>query len=410
MKPLGKLILKPIKSLYYRIFDSLVFLCTITKPKAHFIESIIILRNDAIGDYLLFRDFLRILRAHYPKYHITLLGNKAYKDLSECLDCNYVDKFIWLDSAFRKRLYPSICFLRAIKSNSYEILINPIHSRDKINAILASAVYAKEKYAPKGDYINLHPKLKNKSDRIYTTLFPSKPHILFEFYRNAEFFSHFLNFKHSHTTTFDFIPRINGALFNQNLISDIGNYCVLFIGASANYRKWSIEHFSTTGAHLMRKYKYNIVICGGKEDSPNATTLESMLKDKAKNLTHHLKIINLAGKTSLTELGSLVYNGNLLISNETSCAHLGALLDTTIVIVVSNGNHLGRFIPYPKEISDKYYPVFHPFIEDNLHRYEELSNAYAYKSTLDINEIAPSKVISTIDSILDNFNKRSKNV
>lgn len=110
----------------------------------------------------------------------------------------------------------------------------------------------------------------------------------------------------------------------------------------------------------------------------------------------------MVGKTSLTTLGGIVYNGNLLISNETSCAHLGALLDKTIIIVVSNGNHLGRFIPYPKSISDKYYPVFHPFIENNLQNYKQLSNQYKYKSDLDINEINVKNVINKIDYAIKN--------
>ena len=112
------------------------------------------------------------------------------------------------------------------------------------------------------------------------------------------------------------------------------------------------------------------------------------------------KVFNMVGKTSLNALGGIVYNGNLLVSNETSAAHLAAILDTAIVIAVSNGNHLGRFIPYPKGLRDKYYPVFHPFIEENFDKYEELSNAYAYQSTLDINEITAKQVIGVIDKIM----------
>ena len=33
----------------------------------------------------------------YKGYKITLLGNNSWKDLSEELDIEYVDEFIWLD-------------------------------------------------------------------------------------------------------------------------------------------------------------------------------------------------------------------------------------------------------------------------------------------------------------------------
>ena len=152
----------------------------------------------------------------------------------------------------------------------------------------------------------------------------------------------------------------------------------------------------------MRVYKHNLLICGGNADIESGFYLEQLLK--VKNCKQ--SIYNLTGKTTLVELVSLVYNGSLLVSNETSAVHLAALLDTAIIIVVSNGNHLGRFIPYPKEIRDKYYPVFHPYITANYARYKELSNAFAYKSTLNIDDIQPKQVIDVIDQI---YTQRSDN-
>lgn len=186
-----KSILRPI---LLPILEPCISILAYTKPKIHRQKSIVILRTDAIGDYLLFRAFLNEIRAAYPTYHITLIGNSAWRDLYECFDSAYCDECVWISTAdFQtKRFYKTIAILRHIKQIRYELLINPQHSRDKLNATIASHINALSKIAPQGDDVNLSPRKKAKHDRIYSTLTPSSPEILFEFYRNKEFFEQLL--------------------------------------------------------------------------------------------------------------------------------------------------------------------------------------------------------------------------
>ncbi|WP_110581988.1 glycosyltransferase family 9 protein [Helicobacter cinaedi] len=387
-----------LRSILVPVMDICVNILAYTKPKFHRQKSIVILRTDAIGDYLLFRAFLREARAAYPTYHITLIGNSAWRSLYEYFDSAYCDECVWISTAdFQARhIFYKIKVLRHIKQVGYELLINPQHSRDKLNATFAQHINALSKIAPQGDDVNLSPRKKARHDRIYSTLTPSSPEILFEFYRNKEFFEQLLQ-KPLNTS-----PKLH--LLSPTPPHYKQPYSILFVGASAKYRRWSVKHFAEVGEHLMRVYKHNLLVCGGNADIESGFYLEQLLQAKVKD--YKQSIYNLTGKTTLAELVSLVYNGNLLVSNETSAVHLAALLDTTIIIVVSNGNHLGRFIPYPKEIRDKYYPVFHPYITANYARYKELSNAFAYKSTLNINDIQPKQVIDVIDQI---YTQRSDN-
>ncbi|CAM3368873.1 glycosyltransferase family 9 protein [Helicobacter labetoulli] len=385
-----KLILRSVLS---PIIELSIKILTFTPKRICTPQSLVILRTDAIGDYLLFRAFLSEVRKAYPNYHITLIGNSAWKPLYEYFDSSYCDNCIWINTAHfqTKHIYKKITILRQIKQIGYELLINPVHSRDKLNTTLASHINALNKIAPQGDDVNLSPRKKTRHDRIYTTLTPSTKDIIFEFYRNKEFFEYVLQ-KPLETS-----PKLHLHYPPTRAIPTKKPYSVLFIGASAKYRQWSIEHFAEVGAYLMQNYKHNILICGGSADRESGAKLTQILQPIAKGCGQSL--CNLAGKTTLVDLAFLVYNGNLLVSNETSVVHLCALLDTTIIVVVSNGNHLGRFIPYPKEIRDKYYPVLHPFITANYARYKELSNAFAYKSTLDINDIQPKQVIDVIEQI-----------
>jgi ADP-heptose:LPS heptosyltransferase len=93
-----------------------------------------------------------------------------------------------------------------------------------------------------------------------------------------------------------------------------------------------------------------------------------------------------------------------MIANETSAPHFAVALEMTNIFVISNGNHFGRFTPYPKEIWPYYYPIYHPEIEQDLDNYKQLSNSYGYGSRLNINDISVEKVKNRISEVLDGKN------
>jgi len=62
-------------------------------------RTLLILRLDSIGDYILFRNFIPYLKTSekYKNYKITLCGYLWWKELSENLDAKYISEFIWVD-------------------------------------------------------------------------------------------------------------------------------------------------------------------------------------------------------------------------------------------------------------------------------------------------------------------------
>ena len=70
-------------------------------------KRVLIIRLDAIGDYVLWRNCLRFLRNHgkYSNAHLTVLGNPVWRNIAETLDGDLVDEWIWIedrDSLFKK--------------------------------------------------------------------------------------------------------------------------------------------------------------------------------------------------------------------------------------------------------------------------------------------------------------------
>ncbi len=89
-----------------------------------------IIRFDAIGDYILFRNFIEVLKKSekYRDYKITLLGNNAWKSLSKELDSEFVDEFIWLDrNKFHKDFLYRYKKLKEITACGYEVVMLKKH-------------------------------------------------------------------------------------------------------------------------------------------------------------------------------------------------------------------------------------------------------------------------------------------
>lgn len=379
-----------IKKLFFRfksIVNILILSCIdfFAKKKA-FINSkeLIIVRSDVIGDYILFRNFLKTLKESqkFSDYKITLLGDKSWQQLSEILDVNYVDNFIWIDTKkFCNDYKYRFLTIRDISFKGYEVLINPIYSRNYlISESIVKVVSANNKIGCKGDDTTISQYYKKKANKNYTTLLNCCDDILFEFYRNYEFFENFLG---EPLTDIKFEMKIN----KRNIFDIHSNkYAILFLGASNSFRQWSAESFAKVAKYIEQQYGYKIVICGASSDIPQAEVFTKRFSS----------CINLVGKTSLIELASIIEQCQLIVSNETSAVHMAAALGVKPIFVIYNGNHFGRFTPYPKELCKYYYLIGHPFIKADENNYKRISNQRNYIKRLNINEISVETVINTI--------------
>jgi len=311
----------------------------------------LLIRLDAIGDYVLFRNYMEFIKKsdEYKQYSITLLGNQSWKSLSEQLDADYIDKFIWLDrKEFRQDFWYRWKKLQDIVSDRYQIVISPVHSREFFYADnIVKLVNAKEKIGSVGDLLNIKKWQKDISDKYYTSLIDVSSDDLFEFDRNKEFFEKVLNKK---------IDKLKPEIqLKERKIDSIvlpENYAVIFIGASVDYKKWEISKFFSIANYLRVEYGYNIVLCGGMDDVDRAREFRQYFKED---------YLDLVGKTSLIDLLYVIHNSDLIISNETSVPHFAVALDVENIFVIFSGKCYGRFSPYPIELSGGYHAIL-PYV------------------------------------------------
>ncbi len=298
-------------------------------------KNLLLLKTDAIGDYLLFRNYLTELASRFrPEgYRIFLAGNSAWKDLAEYLDSDSVDAFFWLNRGGmnRKPNQESILeFLRQINRHRYSILVYPNFSREwEAGDYIAQHIPAKQKFAFKGNQVNQTKEQHDEGNRIYNRLLHPENAVKFDFFRNGEMISAVTSRKTSIR-----YPEIRAHLERKNSPA----YAVFFPGASFETRRWPSDRFATLGKTVFERYGLRILLAGGLGEFELCSQIEKIHPDVFQNL---------AGTTTLPELLELIAGAALLVSNDTSAIHIGAQARIPSVCIYK-GNNYGRCMPYPE--------------------------------------------------------------
>jgi ADP-heptose:LPS heptosyltransferase len=381
---------KLINLLNFVIFLIIEFFIDLKKIKTN-PHTLLIVRLDAIGDYILFRNFIEIIKKseRFKDYKITLCGNILWRDLAETFDKEYVDELIFID---RKKFYSNLFYkysiLKQIHKKGFEIAIEAEYSREILfGDEIIKVSNMKERIGSKGS-LDKHSKWKRNlfTDKYYTKLINTDKNNLFEFYRNKEFFEKLLaqkiELKKPAIDTDKLIPA-------ENLPKE---YVVIFPGASNQKKMWDINNYIEVIQHIINSYNYYIIITG----SPN----EEYLAEKIISKINESRLLNFVSKTSLTQLAKIISESKLLISNETMAVHIAAAVNKKF-ICITNGERFERFLPYPKEIFDKAYYAYPDNFLKKIDTDENLKRQLWFDSNFDINTVKPQQVIDLLDKVIN---------
>lgn len=343
--------------------------------------TILLLKLESIGDYILFRNFIPLFKEKYSGSKITFCGNSEIKELVLAYDNDLFDDFIWIE---RVKFLTSITYkygvLRNIYSRGFETAINTSYTREILfgdQIIETSSADIKIGSAGPADQKKRTTLL---TDRFYTELMPQTETRMFEFLRNKEFFELLLNTK---------IEINKPSISPLSSSNDFGlkNYVLLFPGSKDVKRKWSPENFAAVGNYILNHSLFNIVIEGSRKE-------KLLAQEIINNITQKKRVTDLTGKTSVSGLVKIVSGAEFLISNDSAAAHMAAALNIKF-ICVSNGSYYRRFNPYPPEVYDKAFYVY-----PNEFREEDFE-AFRFGSDLDINTIHPEKVTAIVEKFLN---------
>jgi ADP-heptose:LPS heptosyltransferase len=354
-------------------------------------KTLLIIKLDSIGDYILVQNFFSILRtdSFYRNFKITLCGNIIWKDLAEYCSINTFDEFIWINrKKFRWNLIYKFNIYNKIYLKGYEVAIETIFSREILfGDTIIKASKAKERIGSTGSPEN-KGKWKRKlfTDNYYTKLITQKEENLFEFYRNKEFFERLLKKKIDITKA---VLNFNSVQLNLPLMKD---YILIVPGAQEKVRRWSYKKFAELIKLLLEAYQYNILLVGSPSEKEITNNIFNEIKSN--------RVQDYVGKTNLPEFGKIISEAKLLISNDTSAIHFAAALNISF-ICISNGKHLGRFNPYPDEMNLKCIFIYPDKLEQRIYSNNVNYDEFRTSSNYNINEISTEKVFSAVKKILE---------
>lgn len=354
-------------------------------------KSIIIIKLDVMGDYLMFRNYLRCIKEshRYSKYRITLLANITVKTLAESFDANVVDQFIWVD-IYRLTTNPFYRFriVKQLRSKGFSVVFCPTYSRVLVlDDYLAWATGAHERVGCKTDYSNIKQWEARLGNTLYTRLIDSGKGIQFEMERDRLLVAGFIQ----EPVTVQF-PLLDSRYAKPVTVPS--QYIVLSLGAGQNFRIWPTENFAEVAKFIFMHFpNYQILLTGAANETVFSKQFLSLLpSNKA--------VTDLTGRLSIPELVFVLTKADLLIANETGVAHIAASTGTESIII-SQGKSLVRWHPYPASIAPGLTYVYPAFIEENRGKLIEIAPLFNPESPYAINEISTERIISLISSKLN---------
>ena len=327
-----------IRSLLFILFDSIALWVAIV-PKHNQQKLVLLVRQDAIGDFILWLDTAKEYRKYYPPENckIILIGNALWSDLAK--GWPFWDEVLPVNvKAFKALSRYRWNILQKVRNFGAEIAIQPTYSREFYHGdSLIRASNASKKVSSAGNMSNRDQLKSILADRWHTELIPSSPEQLSELERNAEFFSGFI--KKLYLPSYPEL-ELSGDCNIQEL--KCNSFYILSLGANKKYREWPYKYYAKIAQKIHKKTGWLGLICGAENEFYLGEHIKKLCDAPLQNYT---------GQTTLSELTCLLAKSQILISNETGTAHIANAVGTPTVCILGGG-HFGRFVPYP-ELSGK---------------------------------------------------------
>lgn len=289
-----------------------------------------IIKTDAIGDMFIFFNVLKHIGSH------ELLKGKKVLIICQKMNSDLIMKFfpdleihVVENNSFQQRWLFNDHQMRSLSKIKVETLINLMPSRDIFSDLLTMLIHAENKIGFSGD-LSKQGSLANSFGKCFYKK-------LYSFESDRSEFQMILNLIQSELGSFAL------KALDENKSSDRRNI-VIFPGSSWTPKNWPIQNFEILIQYLLEKRNEEIYVCGGGSEVELGRRLKQIFGDKIQDQT---------GKTGLLDLCELIKQAKLVISNDTSAAHIAQFFETPSIVLVGGG-HGDRFLPYKHELCDSH--------------------------------------------------------
>ena len=284
------------------------------KTSCHF-KRILITRTDRLGDVLLSTPVIKALRSEFPQSYIAMLVSPYTK---EVLEGNPgLDEIIVFDKDGKdKSWWATFKFAKLLKKKKFNLAV-VLHPTSRVHLLTFLAAI---------------PKRLGYDYKLGSLLTDRAPHDKSQ------------GQKHESEYALDLVRRLGISPVDKNLFMPIkpdsekwvkdlfdraqiqkdDKLLVIHPTASCPSRIWPPERFAQVADELTRKYGFKTVIVSGAKDMQKA---EAVIK--------HMRFgaLNLAGKTSISQLASLLKRSKLFISTDSGPMHVACALGVPVITI-----------------------------------------------------------------------------
>lgn len=299
-------------------------------------SGVLIVRLDAIGDFILWQRSAIALRSLYPGQNLVLAANSLWAPIAKQLP--YWDEVMPIEvTRLQTNFSYRVRTLVAVRARKFATVFQPTYSRALLTGdLLVRASGATVRTGVDGDLTCISSLHKKISDKWYTQLVQAGSPAGTEIEHNHEILRGVG--WNQNTTPFDILPTV--AKLGSSLQFD-QPYLIIFPGASWSGRQWPVQNFVRLIELIGQAHAdWLAVLCGSAQE----VSLCGEIAARSQR-----RVVNLAGKTLMPEFCELVRKARFLIGNETSAVHIASAVDTPSVCLLGGG-HFGRFVPYPPTV------------------------------------------------------------
>ena len=278
-------------------------------------KRILIVRTDRIGDVLLSTPVIEELRRAYPNAYIAMMTSPYAK---EVVSGNpYLDEVIVYDKDKRQRSWrSSLKFSRNLKKKRFDAAII-LHPTNRVHLVTFFAGIPKR--------VGLNRKLGFLlTDRIEHTKQLGEKH---EIEYNLDILR-YMGIEPKDNRLFMPIKPTEEkwaeSIFRSENIKPADKVLAVHPGASCPSKVWPSQRFAQAADRLIDKYGFKVILISGPKDV-------KLTQDVISHMRH--PAVNLAGKTSVSQLASVLKRCRLFISNDSGPVHIASALDVPVISI-----------------------------------------------------------------------------
>ena len=280
-------------------------------------KRILVMRTDRLGDVLLTTPVVKALREHYPQAYIAMMVTPYTKD---AVDGNiFLDEVIVYDKYGRHKGWAqTIKFARQLSKKRFDlVLLAHPSNRSNLVAFIAG-IRRRIGFDRKMGFL--------LTDRIkHTKQFGEKHEVEY----SLDLVRH-LGIEPKDKQLYIPIKQKSEEwvddVFKREGIKHADRILVIQPGASCPSRIWPAERFAQVADKLAGIYNMKVLIVNGPD--------ETKLSDAVfKNM--HSPVVNLGGKTSISQMASIFKRSTLVISNDSGPVHIASAVGVPVISIFS---------------------------------------------------------------------------